>query len=86
MDSKRYSVLRPGCIQVLKILLESFNVGIWSIAIESNVHQILRLLQDRAGEILPFSVVWSQEACEKDKSGKLARPDNPTVQAMFKPL
>ena len=35
---------------------------------------------------MPFFVVWSQEACEKDKSGKLARPDNPTVQAMFKPL
>ena len=86
MDSKRYIVLRPGCIQFLKILLGSFNVGIWSTATESNVHQILRVLQDRAGEILPFFVVWSQEACEKDKSGKLARPDNPTVQAMFKPL
>ena len=86
MDSKRYIVLRPGCIQFLKILLGSFNVGIWSTATKSNVHQILRVLQDRAGEILPFFVVWSQEACEKDKSGKLARLDNPTVQAMFKPL
>ena len=70
----------------MKILLESFNVGIWSTAIESNLHQILRVLQDKAGEILPFFVVWSQEACEKDKSGKLARPDNPIVQAMFKLL
>ena len=60
MDSKRYIVLRPGCIQFLKILLGSFNVGIWSTATESNVHQILRVLQDRAGEILPFFVVWSQ--------------------------
>ena len=79
MDSKRYIVLRLGCIQFLKILLESFNVGIWSTATESNVHQILRVLQDRAGEILPFFVVWTQESCEKDKSGKLARLGNPKI-------
>ena len=86
IDSKRYVVLRPGCIQFLKILLEKYNVGIWSTAKESNVLSILRVLQDKAGEILPFFVVWSQEACEMGEHYKLARPDNPSIQAMFKPV
>ena len=90
MDSKGYIVLRPGCIQFLKIILERFNVGIWSTTTESNVLLILRILQDRAGEILPFFVVWAptNEAMAYDKceSYKLVRPDNPTVEAMFKPL
>ena len=86
MDSKRHIILRPGCIQFLKILLEKFNVGIWSTAIESNVLQMLKTLQDTAGEILLFFVVWSQGACENAKSGKIASPDNPTLEALFKPL
>ena len=86
MDSKRYIVLRPGCIQFLKIILERFNVGIWSTATESNVLLILRVLQDRAIDLLPFFVVWAQEACYICESNKLVRPDNPTVPAMFKPL
>ena len=86
MDSKRHIVLRLGCIQFLNIILERFNVGIWSTATESNVLLILRILQDRAGEILPFFVVWSQEACDKCESNKVVRPNNPTIEAMFKPL
>ena len=61
----------------MNILLEIFNVGIWSVAMESNLHQISRILQDISREILCFFVVWAQDACEKDKSGKIARPDNP---------
>ncbi len=86
IDSNRHIVLRPGCIQFLTTLLEKFNVGIWSTALESNVLQIVRILQDKTGDILPFFVVWAQEACEKGQSKILVRPDNPTVQAMFKPL
>ena len=44
------------------------------------------MLQDKTGEILPFFVVWAQEACEKGHSKILFRPNNPRVPAMFKPL
>ena len=84
--SKRHVVLRPGCLQFLQILLERFNVGIWSTATEDNVLQILSILQDKVREILPFFAVWSQGTCYIHSSKKLFRPDNPTVQAMFKPL
>ena len=86
MSLKTHIVLRPECIQFLKIILERFNFGIWSIATASNVLLILRILQDRGGDILFFFVFWAQEACEKCQSNKLDRPDNPTVQAMLKPL
>ena len=36
---------------------EKFNVVIWSMTLESNVLQIVRMLQDKIGEILPFFVV-----------------------------
>ena len=60
--SKSHVVLRPGCLQFLQILLERFNVGIWSTATEDNVLKILSILQDKVREVLPFFAVWSQEA------------------------
>ena len=86
IDSNKLIILRPGCIQFLTTLLKKFNVGIWSTALESNVLQIVRILQDKTGEILPFFVVWAQEACEQGQSKILFRLDNPRVPAMFKPL
>ena len=85
LNSKIHVRLRPGCIQFLKALVEKFNVGIWSTT-EGNVLQMLRILQDKAGEVIPFCVAWSQEACKNAKSGKIARPDKPTLEALFKPL
>ena len=84
--SERYIVLRPRCMEFLKIMLEKFNVGIWSTATDKNVCDILRALQSNAGERLHFFMVWSQESCFTFKGKKLYRPNNPKVPAMFKPL
>ena len=84
--SKIHVVLRPGCLQFLQILLERFNVGIWSTATEDNVLQILSILQDKVREILPFFAVWCQRTCYIHSSKNSFSPDNPIVQAMFKPL
>ena len=79
-------VLWPGCLQFLQILLERFNVGIWSTTTEDNVLQILSILQDKVREILPFFAIWCQRTCFIHSSKNLFSPDNPTIQSMFKPL
>ena len=86
VDSKRYIILRPGCIEFLKTILQRFNVAIWSTATKNNVYQILSALDNLAGDRLPFFAIWSQDACYTSQSQKLFRPDNPNVEAMFKPL
>ena len=86
VDSKRYIRLRPGCIQFLKTILQRFNVAIWSTTTRNNVLQILRALNNFVGDTLPFFAIWCQEGCYIAHSQKLFRPDNPNVEAMFKPL
>ena len=39
-----------------------------------------------AGAKLPFFVIWGQISCYTYEKKKLFRPDNPGVEAMFKPL
>ena len=86
IDSNRYVILRPGCIQFLKTILERFNVAIWSTATRNNVLQILRALDSLVGYTLPFFAIWCQDGCFTAQSHKIYRPDNPNVEAMFKPL
>lgn len=86
IDSKRYIILRPGCIQFLKTILQRFNVAIWSTATRNNVHQILRALDNIAGHTLLFFAIWCQDGCYIAQSQKISRPNNPNVEAMFKPL
>lgn len=81
-----YTILRPGCLEFLKILLQRFNVGIWSTAKEENAFRLVRDLQKEAGQDLHFFVIWGQRACATDNQNKLFRPDKPNVEAMFKPL
>ena len=82
----KYFILRPGCLKVLQILLERFNVGIWSNAMDQNVIQMVTSLGKIAGAKLPFFVIWGQISCYTYEKKKLFRPDNPGVEAMFKPL
>ena len=86
LDSKRYIILRPGCIQFLKTVLERFNVAIWSTATRNNVLQILRALEDLAEDVLSFFAIWFQEGCYTAQNQKLFQPDKPNVEASFKPL
>lgn len=86
IDSKRYIILRLGCIQFLKTILKRFNVAIWSTATRNNVLQILRALDNLAGYTLRFFAIWCQDGCYISQSQKICRPDNPNVEAKFKPL
>ena len=63
LDTRRYVILRPGCIEFLETILQRFNVAIWSTATRNNVLQILRALNNLAGDTLPFFATWYQEGC-----------------------
>lgn len=81
-----YIVLRPGCIEFLKYLLSHFNVGIWSAAIDTHVVDIIKILEKEAKEELPFFMIWGQSQCQPCVEARITRPDNPGVEALFKPL
>ena len=85
-SANKHIVLRPGCIAFLKAILGRFNVGIWSTASSHNILQMLRVLQNKTGEALHFFAIWTQDTCYVSTNPKFFRPDNPDVQAMFKPL
>ncbi|MCO5562327.1 hypothetical protein L7F22_015953 [Adiantum nelumboides] len=81
-----YIVLRPGCIEFLKRLLSISNVGIWSAANDTQVMQIIKILEKEAGEQFPFFMIWGQSQCQQCVESIITCPDNPGVEAFFKPL
>ncbi|MCO5554267.1 hypothetical protein L7F22_007795 [Adiantum nelumboides] len=81
-----YIVLRPGCIEFLKSLLSISNVGIWSATNDTQVMQIIKILEKEAGEHFPFFMIWGQSQCQQCVESRITRPDNPRVEAFFKPL
>ena len=81
-----YIVLRPGCIEFLRDLLSNFNVGIWSAANDTYVMGIIKLLEKEAREEFPFFMIWGQSQCQPCVKTRITRPDNPGVEALFKPL
>ncbi|MCO5614754.1 hypothetical protein L7F22_069038 [Adiantum nelumboides] len=81
-----YIVLRPGCIEFLKSLLSISNVGIWSATNDTQVMQIIKILEKEAGEQFPFFMIWGQSQCQQCVESRITRPDNPGVEAFFKPL
>ncbi|MCO5552122.1 hypothetical protein L7F22_005632 [Adiantum nelumboides] len=81
-----YIVLRPGCIEFLESLLSISNVGIWSAANDTQVMQIFKILEKEAGEQFPFFMIWGQSQCQQCVESRITRPDNPGVEAFFKPL
>ncbi|MCO5588735.1 hypothetical protein L7F22_042694 [Adiantum nelumboides] len=81
-----YIVLRSGCIEFLKSLLSISNVGIWSAANDTQVMQIIKILEKEAGEQFPFFMIWGQSQCHQCVESRITRPDNPGVEAFFKPL
>ena len=81
-----YIVLRPGCIEFLKTLLSISNVGIWSAANDTHVVEIIKLLEKEAREKFPFFMIWGQSQCQPCVESRITRPDNPGVEALFKPL
>ncbi|MCO5581977.1 hypothetical protein L7F22_035866 [Adiantum nelumboides] len=81
-----YIVLRPGCIEFLKSLLSISNVGIWSAANDTQVMQIIKILEKEAGEQFPFFMIWGQSQCQQCVEPRIIRPNNPGVEAFFKPL
>lgn len=83
---REYIVLRPGCIEFLKSLLRNFNVGIWSAANDTHVVDIIKILEKEAEEKLPFFMIWGQSQCQPCTESRITRPDNPGVEALFKPL
>ena len=85
-SSNRYCVLRPGCIKFLEALLERFNVGIWSNAKDENFLSMVRRLISKARKMLPLFVIWGQGGSHTYSKRKVTRPDQPNVEAMFKPL
>ncbi len=81
-----YIVLRPGCIEFLRDLLSNFNVGIWSAANDTHVMEIIKILEKEAREEFPFFMIWGQSQCQPCVETRITRPDNPGVEALFKPL
>ncbi|MCO5561652.1 hypothetical protein L7F22_015273 [Adiantum nelumboides] len=81
-----YIVLRPVCIEFLKSLLSISNVGIWSVANDTHVMQIIKILEKEAREQFPFFMIWGQSQCQQCVESRITRPDNPGVEAFFKPL
>ncbi|MCO5550217.1 hypothetical protein L7F22_003699 [Adiantum nelumboides] len=75
-----------GCIEFLKSLLSISNVGIWSAANDTQVMQIIKILEKEAGEQFPFFMIWGQSQCQQCVESRITRPDNPGVEAFFKPL
>ena len=82
----RFFALRPGCIKFLEALFERFNVAVWSNAKEDNVLSMVRRLITKVGSKLPLFTIWGQGACHTCKKRRVSRPDQPNVEAMFKPL
>ncbi|MCO5553572.1 hypothetical protein L7F22_007095 [Adiantum nelumboides] len=78
--------LRPGCIEFLKSLLSISNVGIWLAANDTQVMQIIKILEKKAREQFPFFMIWGQSQCQQCVESRITRPDNPGVEAFFKPL
>lgn len=83
---KGWIALRPGCIEFLTLMVEKYNVGIWSTALRQNVEPLITALQGQSETRLSFLFVWCQEQCEVYSNGKIYRPDKLGVEAMFKPL
>lgn len=81
-----YIVLRPGCIEFLRALLSNFNVGIWSAANDTHVMEIIKILEKEAREDFLFFMIWGQSQCQPCVESRITRPDNPGVEALFKPL
>ncbi|MCO5564178.1 hypothetical protein L7F22_017835 [Adiantum nelumboides] len=81
-----YIVLRPWCIEFLKNLLSISNVGIWSTANDTQVMQIIKILEKEAGEQFPFFMIWGQSQCQQCVESRITCPDNPGVEAFFKTL
>ncbi|MCO5603473.1 hypothetical protein L7F22_057623 [Adiantum nelumboides] len=81
-----YIVLRPGCIEFLKSLLSISNVGIWSTANDTQVMQIIKILEKEVGEQFPFFMIWGQRQCQQCVESRITRSNNPGVEAFFKPL
>ncbi len=83
---QEYIILRPRCIEFLKTLLSISNVGIWSTANDTHVVDIIKTLEKEAGEKFPFFMIWGQSQCQPCAKTRITRPDNPGVEALFKPL
>ncbi|MCO5581795.1 hypothetical protein L7F22_035684 [Adiantum nelumboides] len=81
-----YIVLRPGCTKFLNSFLSISNVGIWSAANDTQVMQIIKILEKEAREQFPFFMIWGQSQCQQCVESRITRPDNPGVEAFFKPL
>lgn len=81
-----FIVLRSGCLEFLKELFDIYNVGIWSAANDNSVVDIIKVLEKEVGANLPFFMVWGQGGCRACESRRICRPDNPGVEALFKPL
>ncbi|MCO5569944.1 hypothetical protein L7F22_023658 [Adiantum nelumboides] len=81
-----YIVLRVGCIEFLKSLPSISNVGIWSAANDTQVLQIIKILEKEAGEQFPFFMIWGQSQCQQCVESRITRPDNLEVEVFFKPL
>ncbi|MCO5591555.1 hypothetical protein L7F22_045542 [Adiantum nelumboides] len=75
-----------GCIEFLKSLLSISNVGIWSAANNIQVMQIIKILEKEAGEQFSFFMIWGQSQCQQCVESRITRPNNPGVEAFFKPL
>ncbi|MCO5596626.1 hypothetical protein L7F22_050693 [Adiantum nelumboides] len=75
-----------GCIEFLKSLLSISNVGIWSAANDTQVMQIIKILEKKAGEQFSFFMIWGQSQCQQCVESRIFHPDNPGVEAFFKPL
>ncbi|MCO5610633.1 hypothetical protein L7F22_064872 [Adiantum nelumboides] len=81
-----YIVLRPECIEFFKSLLSISNVGIWSAANDTQVMQIIKILEKEAEGQFPFFMIWGQSQCQQCVELRITRPNNPGVEAFFKPL
>ena len=58
----------------------------WSNAKEDNVLSMVRRLITKVGSKLPFFTIWGQGACHTFKKRRVSRPNQPNIEAMFKPL
>ena len=81
-----YIVLRLGCIEFLRDILCSFNVGIWSAANDTHVMEIINILEKEAREDFLFFMIWGQSQCQPCVETRITCLDNPRVEALFKPL
>ncbi|MCO5580538.1 hypothetical protein L7F22_034406 [Adiantum nelumboides] len=82
-DDKKIQVFE-GCNEFLKSLLSISNVGIWSTTNDTQVMPIIKILEKEAGEQFSFFMIWGQS--QQCVELRITRPDNPGVEAFFKPL